>query len=141
MILISNTIRFNQTLDEFTINLDNKYKTFGLEDMYIIPKKVLNRINKENFKDEILSFEESDEMQNILSDKISELLNTRIPYKKGEGIYTIYFSGKEYEIDPRPTGHNDSDHLIKELYDLYNLIESCNIQNKPLYLSLTETNN
>lgn len=140
MILISNTVRFNQTLDEFTINFKNRYSTFGMEDIFIIPQKVLSRIGKDKFLDEPLEKEESEEMKSILETKIAELLAQRIPYKKGEGVYTINFLGKEYELDPRPTGHNDNDHLIWKLYKLIGIIDSCLIDDKSVYLSFTDDN-
>lgn len=141
MILISNTVRFNQSFEDFTKNFKNKYSTFDVEDMSIVPKSTLSRINTENFKDEPLSKEESEEMKFTLENIIKELLVPRELYKKGEGVYTITFLAEEIELDPRPTGHNDSDHLIWKLYNLIELIDSCLIEDKPVYLSITDDNN
>lgn len=141
MILISNTVRFNQSFEDFTKNFKNKYSTFDLEDIFIVPKSTLSRINTEKFKDEPLSKEESEEMKFILENKIKELLVSRELYKKGEGVYTITFLGEEIELDPRPTGYNDSDHLIWKLYNLIELIDSCLIGGKSVYLSITDDNN
>ncbi|AZA55186.1 hypothetical protein EG348_20385 [Chryseobacterium sp. G0201] len=141
MILISNTIRFNQSFEDFTQNFKNKYSAFGMEDAFIIPKDVLSRIGKGKFKDEALSKYESEEMKSILEAKISELLIQRETYKKGEGVYSINFLGEEIEIDPRPTGHNDNDHLIWKLYKLIGIIDSCLQENRPVHLSITDDNN
>ncbi|KFF09800.1 hypothetical protein IW15_22380 [Chryseobacterium soli] len=141
MILISNAIRFNQSFEDFTKNFKNKYSAFGMENVFMIPKSVLSRIGKEKFKDEPLSKNESEEMKSILENKVTELLKQREPYKKGEGVYVINFSGEEIEIDPRPTGHNDSDHLIWKLYNLIEIIDSCLNDDKPIYLSITDDNN
>lgn len=112
-----------------------------MEDIFMIPKSILARIGKEKFKDEALSEYESEEMKSILENKMTELLKEREPYKKGEGVYTINFFGEAIEIDPRPTGHNDSDHLIWKLYKLIGIIDSCLQENKHVYLSITDDNN
>ncbi|WP_295212156.1 hypothetical protein [uncultured Chryseobacterium sp.] len=141
MILISNTIRFNQSFEDFTKDFKNKYSTFGIEDLFLVPKNVLLRIGKSKFKDETLSKDESEQMKSILENKIEELLKQRELYKKGEGVYVIIFNGEEIEIDPRPTGHNDNDHLIWKLYKLIGIINSCLQEGKHIYLSIIEDNN
>ncbi|MFP3591908.1 hypothetical protein [Chryseobacterium sp. SIMBA_038] len=141
MILISNIKRFIQSFDEFIRIKGYQYSTFGMEDVFMIPKSVLSRIGKEKFKDEPLSKNESEEMKSILENKIRDLLKQRKPYKKGEGVYVINFSGEEIEIDPRPTGHNDNDHLIWKLYKLIGIIDSCLQENRSVHLSITDDNN
>lgn len=140
MILISNIKRFTHSFEEFIRIEGYKYSTFGMEDIFMIPQKVLSRIGKDKFLDEPLEKEESEEMKSILETKIAELLVQRIPYKKGEGVYAINFLGKEYDLDPRATDHNDNDHLIWKLYNLIRIIDSCLINDKSVYLSFTDDN-
>lgn len=78
MIHITNTIRFNQSFDDFTINPKNRYRTFGIEDD-VIPEKIFKRIGKKEFKDEPLTNEEISELKKHLESKIQELLSTRVP--------------------------------------------------------------
>ena len=138
MIHITNTIRFNQSFDDFTRNPKNRYRTFDIEDD-AVPKKILNRIGKEKFKDEPLTEEESLELKQHLENKIKKLLSTRVP----EPNYRtkIEFLGQTIELNATPFGKNAQDNWINMFYDAYKICEECLAENKPVYLSISEHEN
>ncbi|UTX48934.1 hypothetical protein [Chryseobacterium sp. MA9] len=135
MIHITNTIRFNQSFDDFVRNPKNRYRTFGIEDN-AIPKKILERIGREEFKDEPLTTEETSELKQHLEDKIKELLSTRGP--EPDVRTKIDFLGQVIGINFTPLGINHQDNWISMFFSAYKICEECLEENKPVYLSISE---
>lgn len=135
MIHITNTIRFNQSFDDFVRNPKNRYRTFGIEDN-AIPKKILERIGREEFKDEPLTTEETSELKQHLEDKIKELLSTRGP--EPDVRTKIDFLGQVIGINFTPLGINHQDNWISMFFSAYKICEECLEEIKPVYLSISE---
>jgi hypothetical protein len=135
MIHITNAIRFNQSFDDFTINSQNRYRTFGFEDD-AVPKKILERIGIKEFKDELLTTEESIELKQHIENKIKELLSTRV--SEPDVRTKISFLGQIIGLNGSPFGKNDQDNRINSLYSAYKICEECLEENKPVYLSISE---
>lgn len=135
MIHITNTIRFNQSFDDFTRDPKNRYITFGL-DKDAVPITILNRIGKKRFKDEPLSKEESLELKLHLENKIKELISKRV--KEPNPRTKIEFLGEIIELNCTPFGKNDQDVRIDKFYDAYEICKECLVENKPVYLSISE---
>lgn len=135
MIHITNTIRFNQSFDDFTRNRENRYRTFGIKDD-VVPIKILERIGKEKFKDEPLTKEESSELKQHLENKIKQLLLTRV--HEPDVRTKIEFLGEIIGINFTPMGKNLQDNWISMFFSAYKICEECIEENKPVYLSITE---
>ncbi|AZA55187.1 hypothetical protein [Chryseobacterium sp. G0201] len=135
MIHITNTIRFNQSFDDFTRNPKNRYRTFGIEDD-VVPKRILKRIGKKEFKDEPLTKEESLELKQHLENKIKELVSTRVP--EPDVRTKIDFLGEIIGINFTPFGKNHQDNWISMFFSAYKICEECLEEHKPLYLSISE---
>lgn len=137
MIHITNTIRFNQSFDDFIRYPKNRYRTFGIEDD-VIPEKIFKRIGKKEFKDEPLTNEETSELKKHLESKIQELLSTRVP--EPDVRTKIDFLGETIGINFTPFGKNPQDNWISILFSAYKICEECLEEDKPVYLSNTEEN-
>lgn len=135
MIHITNTIRFNQSFYDFTRNHQNCYQTFGI-DKDAVPHAILERIGKEEFKDEPLTKEESIALKWHLENKIKKLLSTRV--KEPNPRTKIQFLGEIVELNYTPFGKNDSDGWIDMFFRAYKICEECLKENKPVYLSISE---
>lgn len=133
MIHITNTKRFNQSFDSFLRNPKNRYRTFGVEDD-AVPITILNRIGRENFKDEPLTEEESLELKKHLENKVKKLLSTRV--KEPSPRTKIEFLGDIIELNYTPFGKNDQDGWIDSFFRAYKICEECLQEDKPAAQSL-----
>lgn len=137
MIILTNTVRFNQSLDDFVMNPHNRYRSFT-EKEQAIPTEILERIAKKEFKDEPLLKSETILLKTLLEQKIKELLIGRKMLKYGNP--TISFLGEKINLDIAPLKGNPQDNFISILYSAYQICEECLLENKPVYLSITERN-
>ena len=137
MIILTNTIRFNQNLDDFVTNPQNRYRSFT-EKEQAIPSEILERIAKKEFKDEPLLKSETILLKTLFERKIKGLLTGRetLPY----GNPTISFLGEKINLDISPIRGNPQDNFIRILYTAYQICEECLQENKPVYLSITKDN-
>jgi hypothetical protein len=142
---ISNVPYYNKTSDEW-INNDNykasggsKYNYTDNDYIEIIKQSIPNRLNQIPFEDIPLLKEESLAIKKVLEGKIKKLLIGRKTVKFGRP--TIHFLGNEIKLDIFPTAPNEEDMFISILFNSYSIIEECLLENKPVYLSITEENN
>ncbi|MCX6316438.1 MAG: hypothetical protein NTW29_04060 [Bacteroidetes bacterium] len=141
-IVFWNTKKYDKTIDELINNPRHRGGGGGddtntKEEYWLVLKNAVpDKIALFPVKDLPLNPEEIKRVQTEMAKLIRPLLENRVPLKTGSEI--IDFEGEKIKLNTLRGSKNKNDFTVSFYYRVYDICRECLLENKPMYLSVTE---